>query len=208
LPDDGTLEPLTPALHKGAADALADAFTDDPGWRSVGPRDPARRQRFIYRTSLATLRVAERWAGPSWCITEGGEPVGVLAGCAPGLWPPPNLRSLILLAPGPLLAGPAVLARSLGAERVFERGYPDHDVFVVVIFGVRRAYQRKGVGRRLMAEALARADESDVPAFLWTSNPDNLPYYRSHGYEVVGDETTIPGGASNWFMERPAVTRA
>lgn len=150
------------------------------------------------------VRVAERWGGPSWCITEGGEPIGVLAGSAPGLWPPPNLRSLFVLAPGPLLAGPAVLARSLGAERVFERGYPDYDVFVVVIFGVRRAHQRRGLGRRLMAEAIARADDAGVPAFLWTSNPDNLPYYRSHGYDVVGEETKLPGGASNWFMERPA----
>jgi GNAT superfamily N-acetyltransferase len=203
LPEDGTLEPLTPSLHRGAADALADAFTDDPGWLSVGPRDPSRRRQFIYRTCLSTLRVAERWAGPSWCITEDGEPVAVLAGCAPGLWPPPSLRSLFVLAPGPMLAGPAVLARSLGAERVFESGYPDHDAFVVVIFGVRRSHQRKGLGRRLMGKALARAEEAGAPAFLWTSNPDNLPYYRSHGYEIVGEETTIPGGASNWFMERP-----
>lgn len=204
MPDDATLAPLTPGLHEGGADALADAFIEDPGWLSVGPRDPGRRRKFIYRTCLSTLRVAERWAGPSWCITEDGEPIAVLAGCAPGLWPPPTLRSLIQLIPGPLLAGPSVLARSLGAERVFESGYPDHDAFIVVIFGVRRAHQRRGLGRRLMAEALATADQAGVPAFLWTSNPDNLPYYRSHGYDVVGDETKIPGGASNWFMERPA----
>jgi GNAT superfamily N-acetyltransferase len=204
LPETGSLEPLTPALHEGASDALADAFANDPGWLSVGPRNPRRRRKFIYRTCLATLRVGERWAGPSWCITQEGEPIAVLAGCAPGLWPPPSLRTLFQLAPGPLLAGPAVLLRSLGAERVFERGYPDHDAFIVVMFGVRQAHQRKGLGRRLMAEALARADEAEAPAFLWTSNPANLPYYRSHGYDVIGDETTIPGGASNWFMERPA----
>lgn len=204
MPERASLEPLTPALHEGAADALADAFTDDPGWLSVGPRNPGRRWKFIYRTCLSTLRVAERWAGPSWCITEQGEPLAVLAGCAPGLWPPPSLRSLFWLAPGPALAGPAVLARSLGAERVFERGYPEYDAFIVVIFGVRRSQQRRGLGRRLMAEALATADEAGAPAFLWTSNPDNLPYYRSHGYEVIGDATTIPGGASNWFMERSA----
>jgi GNAT superfamily N-acetyltransferase len=203
LPDTATLEPLTPAHHSGAAAALADAFAEDPGWLSVGPRNPGKRRRFIYRTCLSTLRVAERWCGPSWCITENGEPIGVLAGCAPGLWPPPTLRGLFLVAPGPLLAGPAVLARSLGAERVFERGYPQYDAFIIVIFGIRRAHQRRGLGRRLMGEALARADEAGVPAFLWTSNPANLPYYRSHGYEVVGEETTIPGGASNWFMERP-----
>jgi GNAT superfamily N-acetyltransferase len=204
LPERAELEPLTPAHHHGAAAALADAFTEDPGWLSVGPRNPARRSKFIHRTCLSTLRVVQRWAGPSWCITENGEPTGVLAGCAPGLWPPPTTRSLFQLARGPVLAGPAVLARSLGAERVFERGYPEHDAFIVVIFGIRRAHQRTGLGRRLMAQALASADEAEVPAFLWTSNPDNLPYYRSHGYEVIGEPTTIPGGASNWFMERPA----
>ena len=54
-----------------------------------------------------------------------------------------------------------------------------------------------------MTEALARADADRVPAFLWTSNPDNLPYYRSHGYEEIG-ESGIPGGARSWYMERPA----
>src|SRR3954451_20792795 len=94
LPERAELEPLTPAHHHGAAAALADAFTEDPGWLSVGPRNPARRSKFIYRTCLSTLRVVQRWAGPSWCITENGEPTGVLAGCAPGLWPPPTTRSL------------------------------------------------------------------------------------------------------------------
>jgi predicted N-acetyltransferase YhbS len=54
-----------------------------------------------------------------------------------------------------------------------------------------------------MGEALARADADGVPAYLWTGNPANLPYYGSHGFEVTG-EAVIPGGAPNWFMERPA----
>ncbi len=53
-----------------------------------------------------------------------------------------------------------------------------------------------------MGEALGVADEAGVPAYLYTSNSDNLPYYRSHGYEVTG-ESTLPGGGPNWFMERP-----
>ena len=59
------------------------------------------------------------------------------------------------------------------------------------MFAVSPAKQRGGLGRRLMGEALARADAAEVPAYLWTANRDNLPYYRSHGYEVTG-ETTIP----------------
>jgi GNAT superfamily N-acetyltransferase len=164
------LEPLTPAHHEGAARVLADAFMDDPGWVGVGPKQPTRRWRFIYRTCLATIRVGERWCGPSWCITEP--------------------------------AGPAVLARSLRAERIFEKAHPTYDHFLVWLFGVSPSRQRSGLGRRLMSEALSRADADEVPAYLWTANPDNLPYYRSHGYEVIG-ECTIPGGASNWYMQRP-----
>jgi GNAT superfamily N-acetyltransferase len=181
---------------------LADAFIDDPGWVSVGPRRTARRWRYIYRTCLGAIRIGERWCGPSWCVTEDGEPVAVLTGCAPGIWPPPELRSLAMLAPGPALAGPGVLARSLRAQRVFERRHPTYDHFLVWMFAVAPVRQRAGLGRRLMAEALARADAERVPAYLWTSNPDNLPYYGSHGYQVIG-ESGIPGGARSWYMERP-----
>jgi GNAT superfamily N-acetyltransferase len=203
LPDGSVLEPLTPAHHDRAARVAADAFIEDPGWVSVGPRRAGPRWNYIHRTCLGTLRIAERWCGPSWCITEDGEPVAVLAGCAPGIWPPPELRSLLKIASGPLLAGPAVLARSLRAQRIFEKWYRDYEHFLVLLFAVSPARQRGGLGRRLMSEALARADADQVPAYLWTSNPDNLPYYRSHGYEVIG-ESGIPGGARSWYMERLA----
>ena len=181
---------------------LADAFVDDPGWISIGPRRTAARWRYIYRTCRDTIRAGDRWAGPSWCITDGGEVVAVLTGCAPGLWPPPELRMLATLAPGPVLAGPAVLARSLRAERIIEKRAPAYDHFLVWMFAVSPARQRGGLGRRLMKEAVACADEAEVPAYLYTAKPDNLPYYRSHGYEET-EEVTIPGGAPMWFMERP-----
>ena len=182
---------------------LADAFLDDPGWVAVGPRNRRARRRYIERTCLGAIRVGARWCGPSWCVVEDGEPVAVLTGAAPGLWPPPRMRTLLHLAPGPLLAGPAPLVRSLGAQRVIESQHPAYEHFLVWMFAVSPARQRSGLGRRLMGEALARADADQVPAYLWTGNPDNLPYYRSHGFEVIGEEL-IPGGVPNWFMERAA----
>lgn len=134
-------------------------------------------------------------------ILDSGEPVAVLTGCAPGLWPLPQMRALRYLAPGPLLAGPAPLVRSLGAERVIEAAHPSYDHFLVWMFAVSPDRRRQGFGRALMREALAEADSGDVPAYLWTGNPDDLPYYRSHGFEVI-DERQIPGGVPNWFMER------
>jgi GNAT superfamily N-acetyltransferase len=202
LPDSLDPEPLLPEHREGAARVLADAFIDDPGWLSVGPRRQSALRRYIYRTCRDTIKAGQKWCGPSWCITDGGEVVAVLLGCGPGLWPPPELRMLALLAPGSILAGPAVLARSLRAERTIEKGSPPYDHFLVWMFGVSPSRQRSGLGRRLMSQALAVADGAEVPAYLTTAKPDNLPYYRSHGYEVSG-EAPLPGGAPLWYMERP-----
>jgi GNAT superfamily N-acetyltransferase len=202
LPENGSVEALRRDDHESAADTLAEAFIDDPGWLSIGPSAERPRRRFIRRTSLGVIRAADRWCGPSWCVRDRGVVVGVLVGCGPGRWPPPQLRSLATMALGPILAGPAVLSRSLRAERHFEKAEPDYEHFLVWMFGIRPDHQRRGLGRRLMGAALAVADEARVPAYLYTSNSDNLPYYRSHGYEVTGD-STLPGGGPNWFMERP-----
>jgi predicted N-acetyltransferase YhbS len=71
------------------------------------------------------------------------------------------------------------------------------------MFAVSPTRQRTGLGRQLMGQALAAAARDEVPAYLWTGDPDNLPYYRSHGFEVLG-EAAGPRGSMNWFMERPA----
>jgi GNAT superfamily N-acetyltransferase len=197
------VEPLMPALHRAAAEVLADAFLDDPGWVAVGPRSGRARWKYIYRTCLGAIRVGERWAGPSWCILQAGQPIAVLTGCAPGLWPTPRLRTLMRVFPGPVLAGPAPLVRSLRAEMIIEAAHPDYEHFLVWMFAVSPAHQRSGHGRRLMREALKRADSEEVPAYLWTGNPANLPYYGSHGFEVIG-EAQLPGGVPNWFMQRAA----
>ena len=62
------------------------------------------------------------------------------------------------------------------------------------MFGVRPPYQRSGLGRRLMGEALAAPTPPRSRPTSGPPTPDNLPYYRSHGYEITG-ERRIPGGA-------------
>jgi GNAT superfamily N-acetyltransferase len=197
-----SLEPLTAERHEACAGILADAFLDDPGWLDVGPSRRVTRRRYIYRTCLGAMRVGARWCGPSWCAIRDGEPVAVLTGCAPGAWPPPRVPSLLHAAPGPLLAGPGTLARSIRAELMVERFHPRYDHFLVWMFAVSPRHQRSGLGGRLMRAALEQADRARVPAYLWTGNPANLPYYRSHDFEVIGEQP-LPRGAPNWFMQRP-----
>jgi len=202
-----TVEPLTPDRHASAARVLADAFIDDPAWMAAGPRGRKALWRFIRRTGLGTIRTAARWCGPSWCVVEDRELLAVLTGAAPGRWPPPQLRSMLLTAPGPVLAGPGSLARSLATERIAEEAHPRYDHFYVWMLAVSPDHQRKGLGRRLMTRALERADAAEVPAYLYTGNPANPPYYRSFGFDVTG-EATIPGDTPVWFMERPAQIRS
>jgi hypothetical protein len=120
---------------------------------------------------------------------------------------PTCLGALPHLAPGPLLAGPSTLVRSLKTQRVVGTVHPRYERFLAWTFAVSPDHRRRGLGRMLMGQALAQADAAGVPAYLPTGNPDNLPYYRSYGFDVLR-ETPIAGGVPNWFMQRPAAVAA
>ncbi len=193
-----SVDPLAPADHRAAAVVLADAFLDDPGWVAVGPRSSCARWTYNCRTCLGTIRAGARWCGPWWYKPASRQR------CSPAAlrdFGAAAARRAAASLPGPVLAGRAPLVRSLGAQRVIEAAHPDYEHFLVWTFAVSPEHQRRGLGRRLMHEALAQADSGQVPAYLWTGNPANVPYCRSHGFEVIG-ETPIPGGVPNWFMQR------
>jgi GNAT superfamily N-acetyltransferase len=185
-----------------ASVVMADAFLDDPGWIAVGPDDRRRRHAYTRRVCRATLAVTARWGGPTWCVEIDGRVAGVLSSFAPDDWPPPAVRATLIQAPGPLMCGPAVLRRSLQADAALHRGHPEEPHLFVWMLTVSPAHQRGGVGRALLSTAIQRAGELGVPAYLDTANPDNLPYYRSFGFELIG-QGPMPRGATIWYMQRP-----
>lgn len=104
------------------------------------------------------------------------------------LWLPPGvtndeeaLSSLIERT-----APPAVLE---DIARVFEQMahfHPAEPHWYLPMIGVDPARQGQGIGERLMAHALARCDADGRPAYLESSNPRNLSFYRRHGFEPLG----------------------
>ena len=66
LPEPGAPEPLTPTHHEAAARVLADAFIDDPGWVSVGPRQP--------REALEVTSTGSAWARSGSASAGAGRP--------------------------------------------------------------------------------------------------------------------------------------
>lgn len=55
------------------------------------------------------------------------------------------------------------------------------------LIAVDPLHQGRGIGARLMVEALRRIDLDGAPAYLESSNPRNLTLYRRHGFEVMGE---------------------
>src|SRR5213078_4757811 len=105
------------------------------------------------------LAVSERRGGWISQVERDGRTAGVLATVDPGQWPPPQLPALASQALGPVLAGPAVLWRSLSADNAMHRGHPPEPHVFVWMLTVAPAAQRTGIGRALLSTAIARADE-------------------------------------------------
>src|SRR5438309_8944050 len=67
--------------------------------------------------------------------------------------------------------------------------------------GTRRDVQRKGVGSAVIGSMLERCDREGTPAYLEASSPENVPFYRRHGFDVR-EELQLKGGPPVWAMMR------
>lgn len=199
------VRPVPREQERAAADALAAAFIEDPGWCAVGPRSGARRLRMLQRFFRAHLGVARRWGGPVYGAFEDCAPRGALIAFEEGRFPLPP-QSMVLEAPGMIAAGPGTAIRALRGQAALAAGHPEEPHAFVSMLGVHPGSQRSGAGRALLGRVLAEADQREVPVYLDTANPANLPYYRSFGFELVG-EGDLPRGATIWYLLRPVGAR-
>ncbi len=64
--------------------------------------------------------------------------------------------------------------------------HPHEPHWYLAVLGVDVSRQGKGLGSLLMKHTLARVDAERMPAYLESSNPRNIPFYETHGFEVIG----------------------
>jgi ribosomal protein S18 acetylase RimI-like enzyme len=177
--------PATSGELDRVAAVLARAFQDDPLWRWALGRDGTDERRMRLGRFFDAIARALHARHELTFTTEG------FAGAA--VWMPPGKWRFSLvdearLAPtvlGAFGAGGTVRLLKLlgGVERVHLRE-PHYYLFAI---GADPEHQGRGVGSALLAPMLRRCDAEKLPAYLESSNPENLSFYRRHGFVATGE---------------------
>lgn len=182
------------------AAVLARAFQDDPMWRWALGRDGTEERRA--RLDRFFGGIARVLHARNELTFAAGDFAGAAVWMAPGKWHF-SLGDEARLAPTVLATfgagGTVRLLRLLtGVERVHLRE-PHYYLFAI---GTDPTHQGRGVGSALLAPMLARCDAEKLPAYLESSTPANLPFYRRHGFVEVGEPLRFGDGAVVTPMRR------
>lgn len=176
----------------------ADAFEQDPMMRWVFPDDAVRRE---------SLR---RWWGFMLDhLPPGSELHGTrIDGCA-AYWQPPcleeaeeaqseddpdeqsNSRAAFVAMMTDLL-GELAPSRMEALGQMHQARLSEPHRYLAVL-GTSPSQQSKGLGGRVLAPMLDRCDRIGELAYLESSNPANVGFYRRHGFEPIGEFTLGDG---------------
>ncbi len=184
---------------KGIVDALCSAFFDDPVAAFVFHYTRYRRVGLAkFFTALLTgygyIDHGEVWTT--------GDHMGA------AIWlPPPGKTQAGLLDLFKLLPViPYALSRdSIKVSRLLakiEASKPREEHWYLSTLGVVPDLQGHGIGSSLIRPVLEKCDSAGMPAYLESSKERNIPFYRSHGFEVVRELSVGRGTPTVWPMIR------
>jgi ribosomal protein S18 acetylase RimI-like enzyme len=200
------VRPATRADIDALSAALGRAFFDDPVMRWMLP-DSALRRRKLHRLFAAMTRYHHLSRGGVEVAPDGDGIGGAALWDPPGQWKTSRIDELRAM-PTLLLTFGASLRRGLEVEELMKEAHPEEPHWYLAVIGSDPTVRGKGFGQALMRSRLDRCDAEHAPAYLESSNPDNVPYYERFGFEVTG-EIELPSrdgnpGPSLVPMWRPA----
>ncbi len=193
------VRPAAPADLPRLAEALTEAFADDPGFAWCVP-DATRRRRYGPPYFGRLLRRAYL---PKGHVFVSGSHDAVALWAPPGDWAIAAPAQLTLL---PVVAASArgCLARTLRGLAAMEALHREVDEphYYLALMGTHPATQGQGHGSTLLEHMTARCDREGLPAYLEATTEANRDLYARHGFEVVGEHRWTGGGPPWWAMWR------
>ena len=195
--------PATRADVGALSGTLGRAFFDDPVMVWMLPDANARRRKL--RKLFAALTRHHHLANGAVEVVpdDGGGIGGAALWDPPGKWRQTRLEELRAM-PGLFLAFGLSLRRGIAAEELMKANHPEEPHWYLAVIGSDPDVRGKGFGQKLMSSRLDRCDAEHAPAYLESSNPDNVAYYQRFGFEVTGELRLPNGGPSLIPMWRPA----
>ena len=169
---------------------LARAFHDDPvfGWMLPAERSRRRRLRRYFLTGLHHESLRH---GAVEVACADGRVAGAAVWFPPGTWSGTEASAL----PGYLQAFGRRLVIAAQYQSVAVSAHPRKEPhWYLAIIGVDPVRQGHGVGAALLRSRLRRCDEAGLPAYLESSNPENVPLYQHFGFHITG-ALGLPEGA-------------
>jgi ribosomal protein S18 acetylase RimI-like enzyme len=118
-----------------------------------------------------------------------------VVGCAAALWIPPGVEPDEKTMVG-LIESAVPECNRESVFSVLEQMatfHPKEPHWYLPLIGTDPSQQGKGYGSALLRHALTVCDRQKLPAYLEATSPRNVPFYRRHGFEVVG---TVQAGNS------------
>lgn len=161
----------------GVIDALRLAFAADPATRWVWPEP---KKYLLHFPSFA-----KAFGGKAFALNS-AHYIGTYSGAA--LWLPPNVHPDVHTLISLLQSSASEQAQKDGPE-VFDKMsgfHPSEPHWYLPLLGVDPLHHGKGFGSALMEHATVMFDKENILAYLESSNPKNIPFYKRHGFELLG----------------------
>jgi ribosomal protein S18 acetylase RimI-like enzyme len=182
------------------AATLGRAFYNDPIMTWMLP-NPAQRAKALPRM-FATMTRRHFLDGGGAEIASKDATIGAAA-----LWDPPgrwqrSRRDELLMMPALLWAFRSRVSAARQVMELMKPVHPQEPHWYLAVIGSDPTVRGAGFGQALMRSRLDRVDAEHAPAYLESSNADNIPYYMRFGFEVTGEITLPDGGPSMWPMWR------
>lgn len=173
------------------AHTLGRAFFDDPVMTWMLPQ-PGRRAKALPTMFAAMARHHFLGDGGVEVATADGHIAAAALWSPPGRWKTTTWQELRMMR-GFVRAFGMDFKRGKQVEELMAKHHPEQPHWYLGVIGSDPTFRGGGFGHALMAARLDRVDAEYAPAYLESSNPDNVPYYQRFGFEITG-EIQLPDG--------------
>lgn len=194
------LGPMNETAMAAAVPLISEAFFDDPLFRywcgEAGMRYERRVERFA-----AILNQLQRDSGGHCIGAYDGDRLVGLAFVKDGESMSNTKGVLGMLLNVLFRCGAMCLWRFIKVGKALPAFWPKSAHLYLTLLAVSPASQGQGAGRQLLAAVSAYAEQQGLPEVcLDTQNPNNVGYYSSDGYRIIGEP--VIDTLQSWCMLR------